>query len=675
MIGPSISEFSGNNLKSIDVLKRYFNFDRRLSETDKISKILNEIKFHYDIAGVAITSTEHIRLKLKKLIKDAKIIISKRKSSSQSQLKNENEFFNKINTSFDVVKKNPSNELNSNPPIASSLDSSTRSNSEIAGNSSPDDSTSDSEYELPSYYESTEDELRAPRKKIQISNEILEKIEMSSKLHTSFEEMSTFIKIGIELAGGDPKNYSISRCQIYKQLSELRSKKKSETLTQLSDGNSKLLIHFDTKSCRKLNKRHLGLQNRLVVIFRNDSSATTIGPLAVDNHESSTIAQAIIDLIIEHHLENRIVALSCDTEFANTGRLNGVCIRIERFLERQLLHCMCRHHVYELILKHVGEHIFGTTSGPTFNFESMNLKRSWENIDFESFTPHFGDNVNVNEFRENAIQILSDQMNSKMTRDDYAELTDLTLKFFGESNTEKKSFMVPSAMGNARWMQKAIYALKAYLFRDQIQVTDRVILRLEKFSAFISAVYVKYWNRSSNLFEAPINDLELLKELERYRAVDENIANVALNALKRHLYYLSDELVVVSIFSKHLSHHNKEMIRNKLCWISGPRTEHSIRHIADDNGFSTLQMHDFITNRSFYLFSLLELDVSFLNHNANTWDELQSYQNAKEQLISLLPVINDHSERILGQTSNAIMNQKAKNEHNLQKLFSVKFNK
>lgn len=112
-----------------------------------------------------------------------------------------------------------------------------------------------------------------------------------------------------------------SRCQIYKPLSELRSKKKSETLTQLSDDNAKLLIHFDTKSCRKLNKQHLGFQNRLVVIFRKDSSATTNGPLAVKNHESSTIAQAIIDLIVEHHLENCIVALSCDTKFANTGRL------------------------------------------------------------------------------------------------------------------------------------------------------------------------------------------------------------------------------------------------------------------------------------------------------------------------------------------------------------------
>lgn len=296
-------------MKSIDVLKRYFNSDRRCTENDKISKILNEIKFFYEIAGVAITSTEHIRLKLKKLIKDAKIIISKGKSRSQSQLKCENEFFNKINTTLDVLKKISSNELNSNQPIASFSDRSIISNNEKADASSQEDNSSDSEYEVPSDYESTEDELCAPRKKIQISDDILKKIESSSNFHTSYKDMSTYIKIGIEIAGGDPKNYSVSRPQIYKLLSQLRDKKRGEILEQLSDGNSKLLVHFDTKSCRKLNKRHLGFQNRLVVIFRNGSLATTIGPLAIDNHESNTIARVITDHIAEHHLENRIIAL------------------------------------------------------------------------------------------------------------------------------------------------------------------------------------------------------------------------------------------------------------------------------------------------------------------------------------------------------------------------------
>lgn len=337
---------------------------------------------------------------------------------------------------------------------------------------------------------------------------------------------------------------------------------------------------------------------------------------------------------------------------------------------------MCQHHVYELILKHVGDYVFGATSGPTFNYDSMGLKRLWETLDFESFAPYSGDhtnvNVNFNDFRENAIKILHEQIESKMTRDDYAELTDLALKFFGQSDTEKKGFMVPSAMGNARWMQKAIYSLKTYLFRNQIQITDRAIKRLERFSAFVSAVYVKYWNRSTNLFEAPINNLEFLKELERYRAVDEGIANIAITALKRHLYYLSDELVVLPLFSRHLNNDNKEMIRKKLIRNVEPRTENSIRYSNDNDAFSTFQLHDFITSRSFYLFSLLELDISFLDHDASIWDELESYHKARKHLKSLLTVVNDHSERALGQTSNAILNQKAKNEHTLQNLLLSK---
>lgn len=118
--------------------------------------------------------------------------------------------------------------------------------------------------------------------------------------------------------------------------------------------------------------------------------------------------------------------------------------------------------MYELILKHVGDHIFGSTSGPTFNYDSVGLKRSWETLNFDTLAPYTGENMNINynEFRENAIRILHEQNESKMTRDDYAELTDLVLKFFGESDLEKKGFIVPSGMSIARWMQKAIYSFE-----------------------------------------------------------------------------------------------------------------------------------------------------------------------------------------------------------------------
>lgn len=325
-------------MNSIDVLRRYFSFNRSSTENAKISNILNDIKIFYGALGVAIIATEHIRLKLKKIIKDAKTNISKRKSNSPYQIKSEDEFFNKISAPFDITKRNEFNENSSNEPIPSCSYHFIAATNENADNSYYVDNSGDSEYEISSDCESTEDVLFVPRKKMQISDEILKKIDSSSTFHTSYEDMSTYIKIGIEMAGGDPNNYSVSKSQIFKQLTELRNSKREETLMKLSDGNSKLLVHFDTKSCHKLDKRHLGHQNRLVVIFRSDSFATTIGPLKIDNHESNTIARTITDLIETYHLESRIVALSCDTEFANTGRLNGVCPQLERFLGRQLLH-------------------------------------------------------------------------------------------------------------------------------------------------------------------------------------------------------------------------------------------------------------------------------------------------------------------------------------------------
>lgn len=69
------------------------------------------------------------------------------------------------------------------------------------------------------------------------------------------------------------------------------------------------------------------------------------------------------------------------------------------------------------------------------------------------------------------------------------------------------------------------------------------------------------------------------------------------------------------------------------------------------------------------------MDTSFLQENTTEWEQSASYQNVRHKLKHLFVVVNDASERALGQTANAINNQKARTEQNLQNLLASRLNK
>lgn len=95
---------------------------------------------------------------------------------------------------------------------------------------------------------------------------------------------------------------------------------------------------------------------------------------------------------------------------------------------------------------------------------------------------------------------------------------------------------------------------------------------------FLALLYVRYWNRSSVLFDAAINDLNFLKELEEYAAINNQTSTVAIQAISRHLHYLSEELVVLCIFSEKLSVDEKIAIAINLLQIDDTKLVHCSFH-------------------------------------------------------------------------------------------------
>ena len=120
------------------------------------------------------------------------------------------------------------------------------------------------------------------------------------------------------------------------------------------------------------------------------------------------------------------------------------------------------------------------------------------------------------------------------------------------STTEKKTTFTlkkPGACHHARFMGKALYLLKIYILSlIYNRLTSRQLISLERMVLFILALYGKYFLQSSLTVAAPKLDMVFINNLNMFKNIDIGIANCVLHSVKRHLWYLTPELIPLSLF-------------------------------------------------------------------------------------------------------------------------------
>jgi len=91
------------------------------------------------------------------------------------------------------------------------------------------------------------------------------------------------------------------------------------------------------------------------------------------------------------------------------------------------------------------------------------------------------------------------------------------LVFLGATTEDeiKFQFRATGPMHLARWMSKAIYSLKVWMFRGQFKLTARESCGLRDIDIFLARVYVTFWFLAPKAHTARNNDLLLLQQLQR----------------------------------------------------------------------------------------------------------------------------------------------------------------
>lgn len=269
--------------------------------------------------------------------------------------------------------------------------------------------------------------------------------------------------------------------------------------------------------------------------------------------------------------------------------------------------------------------------------------------------------------KENVIEYAQLQLETKFPRDDYRELLELTIIFLGGKPPRGLKFSKPGPVHHARWMARAIYALKIFIFHKQLEISTSELKGIKDVCVFIVRLHIYAWFSCTSAVSAPRSDLLLLQQLVEYKTIHEAISKVATEKLLRHTWYLNEELIALSFFDASVSHDEKRNMVKALKTREG-RWEIQKRPTIPHETIPATKLADFVTTNTKRFFTNLALPTFFLHREPAKWDDIHSYVETQKKL-SKLRVVNDAAERgvaLIEQYNNVLCRDEEQKQYLLQ---------
>jgi hypothetical protein len=443
--------------------------------------------------------------------------------------------------------------------------------------------------------------------------------------------------------GLDVNDYNINRSSIHRQREQIREKLAKNLKTEFQP-TVPLVVHWDGKMLTDLTGKEL--VDRLPVVVSGLGVDQLLGVPKLSSGTGDSQATAVTKVLRDWDLVSRVSAMCFDTTSSNTGRRNGSCVLLEQKLEKDLLHLACRHHILELVLAIVYKECSpAASSGPDVAIFKR-FQQSWNLIDQSRYDIADTDetvSLAVAATKPEIIDFVRNQLQETQPRDDYQELLELTMIFLGFTTPRGVRFTAPGAFHQARWLSKAIYSLKIWLFRNQFKLTSPEVKGLRDVSIFIVTLYVKAWYSAPLAACAPKNDLLFLQLLVKYESVNPAVAKVASRKFAGHLWYLSEILVGLAFYDSQLSVSTKRAMVTALKEKEGD-DEPANRIQIDLRQCGSMTVENFVTKGTLKFFERLQLPTGFLDTDVAQWNEDAEYQHGLN-IVHKLRVVNDTAER------------------------------
>ena len=204
-----------------------------------------------------------------------------------------------------------------------------------------------------------------------------------------------------------------------------------------------------------------------------------------------------------------------------------------------------------------------------------------------------------------------------------------------------------------------LYTAKIVFLSPQIAKSDAKILlkrqlnKLEVFLKFVMYVYLPWWITATVPASAPCHDLSLINSILQFKEINQRAAKGAQKGIGNHLWYLTEDLLPLRLFSNSISEDTKAKIA-KTILSSGPEAK-SMRTGAGGASHGKPVFHtmpervnedllQFVEPSNIKFYNIMRLDPGFLSLPVEIW-ELDSSFNEAKLTVSSLMVVNDAAER------------------------------
>lgn len=461
---------------------------------------------------------------------------------------------------------------------------------------------------------------------------------------------SRIIIATVEALGQNPDDFVVSKTALHVRRRDYREKYTEEIQKRIKiDETEAVVVHWDGKLLPGVVKTE---QNeRIAISISYGQNEQLLGVPVIDSSSGEEEAIAVFETLEQWGVSHTVKAMCFDTTASNTGKFKGACTILEQMLGKELLYLACRHHILEVLLRGVFECKLGSTTGPQPDIFKR-FQNTWLTINKEKYEIGITDKLINKHLTPEVIKNISDDLKVKLTecqpRDDYKELMLLVLVFVGELDGHVVGFRTPGAIHHARWMAKAIYSLKIFLFRSQFKMSNEEQNALGDICVFLVKLYCKAWFNAPKAYLAPKQDLELLRSLFEYQKIDKDISVKALAKCSNHLWYLNSELVGLAYFDPTLSNIEKSEMAKKLL-SSTTETENSRIVNPKLQKYQLKQLveaglHNIITKETMEFFNRLNINTDFLRESPNVWHENTHFKEGF-RIVQSLKVVNDMAER------------------------------
>ncbi|KAK4024350.1 hypothetical protein OUZ56_009768 [Daphnia magna] len=288
----------------------------------------------------------------------------------------------------------------------------------------------------------------------------------------------------ITLGGGNLSDISISKSTAHRQ----RKRKREEAAKEIYNDWMKnkppfLVVHWDSK----LIVKQQGQSNERVSILVSGKpyldTPKLLGVPIISDSTGLSQKNAVSDLLSTWKITESVIGLVFDTTASNTGIHRGCATLLEKELGRAIMWLACRHHIYELHVKHVWAAVIGEANSPIEPLMKR-FQQDWNDLDrgTEGLCLFEWDGDEESDTFQQASKVLKWGENHLMAcsfpREDYRELIELTVVYLGGKVPPPRIFNLrkPGAHHRARFMHIAIYALKMQLMSERFKMMGRNLI-------------------------------------------------------------------------------------------------------------------------------------------------------------------------------------------------------